>query len=94
MMSLHDWDMKIAPALRAVEEHSSWIAHYAQNCHDHAGQLEYAIKRLKMRPDFDSNAQHELHKAIENLRLTLALCRSALQTYEGTPSIIEHIAAE
>jgi hypothetical protein len=88
-MNLRQWDSMVAPALRAIEEHSSWIGHYALKCNDRAAQLEHAIRRLADRPEWETSARHELRAAIERLALCLALCRSALEEYERRPVISE-----
>jgi hypothetical protein len=88
-MNLRQWDIQVAPALRAIDEHSSWIGHYADKCHDRAAQLEHAVRRLQDRPEWETSARYELANAIQRLALCLALCRSAMEEYERRPVISE-----
>ena len=54
-----------------------------------AAHIENAIRILDERPEWETKAQDELKTSIEQLQLTLALCRSALEAYALKPVMQE-----
>jgi hypothetical protein len=89
MSDMTEWDKMIAPALRSIEENSMWIKHNCERINEYSARLEYAIKKLKQRPTFDTRARDELTKSIAALHTTLSLCRSALNAYDNLPVMLE-----
>lgn len=92
-MTLHEWDHQIARCLHSIESNARWITHYCDNIEKHSANLEYAMRLLRERPDFETKARDELVQSIAKLQVTLALCRSALEIYDLKPIIVS-VAAE
>lgn len=75
---LQQWDEEIAPVLHDIEAQARW-------CILHADRVRNLIHRLKMVPDFDSQARHELMMAQEALSAAADAINSTIIQYDGLP---------
>lgn len=70
-MDLAQWDQEVKPRLEGIRLNAGWISFYARKTEEH-------LSRLKVKPDFATEAEAALTETIPALEQALAklkLCR-------------------
>lgn len=78
MTDMENWDKRIAPRLHDIEYSSNAIAR-------HARYIQHNSQCLPSRPAWESKARDALNEAERELRIALAVVKTAQSFYDNLP---------
>ena len=75
-MDLEEWDRRIGPRLQDIEYSGNAIAR-------HARHIQEKTHALPVRPAWESKARNSLNEAEKELRVALAMVKTAQNAYDN-----------